>query len=76
MYIIEPKPSSLLDARLTRKNYLQINTFTDLMLIEQKGNSHMLQKKAIREVISEMVKEIAGWTEPGLYFCKINISFN
>ena len=52
MRLIEP----LLGCRLTRKDYLQINAFSDLVLIEREGIPCVLQKKAIEGAISEVVK--------------------
>ena len=42
MCLTEPKPSSLLDSRLARKNYLQISAFLDLVVVEQEGVPHTL----------------------------------
>ena len=43
-------------------DYLQTNIFPDLVMVEQKEYSHALQKKTIREVMSKVVREIAGRT--------------
>ena len=41
--LTEPRPSSLLDGRLARKDYLQISAFLDLVVVEREGVPHALQ---------------------------------
>ena len=55
-----------LEYKLLRKDYLQINTFPDLVVVERERYLHVLYKKAIREATSEVVRETASWTRPGL----------
>ena len=55
-----------LEYKLLRKDYLQINAFPDLVVVEQEEYPHALQKKATRKATSEVVREMAGWTRPGL----------
>ena len=38
IYLTEPRPSSLLDGRLARKDYLQISTFLDPVVVERGGS--------------------------------------
>lgn len=51
---------ALLDCRLIRKNYLQINAFPDLIVIEQEKSSHVLPKKTPRRAISELIRKTAS----------------
>lgn len=44
MRLIEP----LLGCRFTRKDFLQINAFQNLVVIEQEENLHTLQKQTTR----------------------------
>ena len=48
---------SLLDRRLSRKDYLQINAFPDLVVVEREGNPHALQRKATGGATSEVVRK-------------------
>ena len=48
------------------KDYLQINAFPDLVVVEREGNPHALQRKATGGATSEVVRETAGWTRPDL----------
>ena len=57
----EPRPSSLLDGRLARKDYLQISAFMDLVVVEREGVPHALQKKATGGATSKVVRRrLAG----------------
>ena len=49
-----------LEHKLLRKDYLQINAFLDLVMVEWEGYSYALKRKAIRGATSEVVREIAG----------------
>lgn len=42
-----------------RKNYLEINVFSNLVVMGQEKNPYNLQKKAIRVVTNKVVKEMA-----------------
>lgn len=53
----ELKLSSLFDSWLARKNHLQINAFSNLMLVEQKKSSYTLQKKISEQAINKIIKE-------------------
>ena len=55
-----------LEYKLSRKDYLQINAFPDLVVVEQEEYPHALQRKATGGATSEVVRETAGWTRPGL----------
>ena len=77
MYYIWAKQAVCFNCRLTKKDYLQINAFPDLMVIKQEEYPHALLKKPLRE---SQVK----WWEKWLARCgltwlsswDINISFN
>ena len=55
-----------LEYKFSRKNYLQINAFLDLVVVEQEEYPHALQKKATRGATSKLVRETAGQTRLGL----------
>ena len=55
-----------LEYKLLKKDYLQINAFPDLVVVEQKEYPHALQRKATRGATSEVIRKTAGWTWPGL----------
>ena len=42
-YLTKPRPSSLLNDRLARKNYLQISAFLDPMVVEQESSSRSMK---------------------------------
>ena len=48
------------------KDYLQINVFPDLVVVEQEEKPHVLQKKATGRATSKVVRETTGWTRLGL----------
>lgn len=50
----------LLNCRLSRKNYWQINIFSDLVIIEQKKSPYTLLTKANRKAITKMVRDMAN----------------
>ena len=52
--------------KLLRKDYLQINAFPDLVVVEREEYPHALQKKATRRATSKVVREVTSWTWPGL----------
>ena len=52
--------------KLSKKDYLQINAFPDLVVVEREEYPHALQRKATGGATSEVVRETAGWTRPGL----------
>ena len=47
-------------------DYLQINAFPDLVVVEREENPHALQRKATGGATREVVRETAGWTRSGL----------
>ena len=47
-------------------DYLQTNTFPDLVVVEREEYSHALQKKATRGATSKVVRRTAGQMRPGL----------
>ena len=49
MHCIWAKQVVYFDPRLMKKDYLQINAFSNLVVVEQGEYPHTLQKKAIRE---------------------------
>lgn len=55
--------ASLLDCQLTRKDYLEINFFPDLVILEQEGNFYSLQWKATGGATNKVVRETAGRTQ-------------
>ena len=55
-----------LEYKLSRKDYMQINAFLNLVVVEREEYPHALQRKATGKATSEVVKEMAGWTRPGL----------
>ena len=55
-----------LEYKLSRKDYLHIHAFPDLVVVEQEEYPHALQRKATEGVTTEVVRETAGWTRPGL----------
>ena len=58
--LTEPRPSSLLDGRLARKDYLQISAFLDPVIVEREGVLHALWK-SIGGATSEVVRRrLAG----------------
>ena len=60
MCFIKPRLNSLLDGQLTRKNYLQISGFLDLVLVEQEKVPHTLQKatkRATKKVVKKQLVE-------------------
>ena len=57
MRLIKLRLSSLFDAQLTKKNYLQISAFLDLMIIEQEEVFHTIQKKTIGKAMSKVIKK-------------------
>ena len=60
------KQAVCFDLWLTRKDYLQINAFLDLVVMKQEECPHALQRKATRGVTSKVVSETAGRTQPSL----------
>lgn len=48
----------MLDCWLVKKNYFQINALLELVIVEQKRNTHVLKKKVTKKAISEIVREI------------------
>ena len=46
--------------KLSRKNYLQINVFPDLVVVKQEEYPYALQMKAIGGATSEVVRETPG----------------
>ena len=50
------------DSRLTREDYLQTNTFPNLMVVEWEEYLHTLRKATGGGVTSKVVRETAGWT--------------
>ena len=50
----------------SRKDYLQINAFPNLLVVEQEEYPHALQRKATGGATSEVIREMAGWIRPGL----------
>lgn len=50
----------MFNCRLTKKDYLKINSFLDLIVMEQEKNPHILERKATRGAISKMVREMAS----------------
>ena len=53
-------PGSLLDSQLTRKNYLQISIFLDLVVVEQEKVFHALRENII-EILNKLVRRwLAG----------------
>ena len=55
------------DLRLIKKDYLQTNAFSNLVVVEQREYLHALQRKTTgRGATSEVIREIASWTRPGL----------
>ena len=57
-----------LEYKFSRKDYLQINAFPDLVVVEREEYPHTLQRKATGGATSEVVRETAGWTRLGLTF--------
>ena len=49
-----------LEYKFTRKDYLQNNTFSDLVVMERKEYPHALQRKATRGAMSKVVREMAS----------------
>ena len=49
------------DPRLTRENYLQTNTFPNLMVVEQEEYPHALRKATGGGVTNKVVKVITSW---------------
>lgn len=47
----------MLDCQLERKNYLQINAFLDLVIIEQEEKPYALQKKTIKKAVINSEKK-------------------
>lgn len=58
----------LLDCRPEKKDYSQINAFSNLMVVEQKGNPHVLQKKTTKKATNKVIREMASWTQLDLTF--------
>ena len=65
----------LLDCRLARKDYLQINAFSDLVVMEEEESPHALLKKATGGAISEVVTKTAVWTRPSLTLKTLTSAF-
>ena len=55
-----------IEYKLSRKNYLQTNAFSNLVVVEQEDYLHALQKKITKRAMSKLVKETTGWTQSGL----------
>ena len=66
MRLTEPRLSSLLDGWFARKDYLQINIFPDLIVVEQEESFYALLKKATKGATSEVVREKTNYTWSGL----------
>ena len=49
-----------LEYKLSRKDYLQINAFPDLVVVKREEYPHALQRKATRGATSEVVRETTG----------------
>ena len=60
------KQAICFDSWPTREDYLQINAFPNLVVIEREEYPHALQRKATRGATSKVVRGTAGWTWPGL----------
>lgn len=63
----------MLYCQLTKKDYLETNTFPNLVMVEREEYSHTLQKKAIGKAIKKVVREMVNRTQPGLTL-KMSIS--
>ena len=50
----------------TREDYLQTNSFLNLVLVEQEEYPHALRKATEGGAMSKVVRETAGWTRPYL----------
>ena len=46
----------MVNGRLAKKDYLQISTFPNLVIVEQKRVFHDLQKKATKKATKKVVK--------------------
>ena len=62
------KQAICFDCWLKKKDYLRINVFSNLVVVEQEEYSHTLQKKAIEEATNKLIKKTAGQTRPDLTF--------
>ena len=63
-YLTEPRPSSLLDGRLARKDYLQISAFLDPVVVEQEDSSRSMESHWRSHEWSS--KKTAGRTQSSL----------
>ena len=59
LYVSRCRSSRMLEHKLI-KDYLQINAFLDLVVMEQEEKPHALQKKAIERATSEVIKKTTG----------------
>lgn len=66
----------LFNCQLTKKDYLQINGFLDLVVVEQEQNPHTLQKKATERATKKVIRETTNQTWPALTLEILISAFN
>ena len=58
--LTELRPSSLLDGRLAKKDYLQISAFLDPVMVEREGVPHVLWKATGGATSEVVIRRLAG----------------
>ena len=61
-YRMWAKQAVSFDSRLIREDYLQINVFSNLVLVEREEHPHSLRKATEGGATNKVVRETADWT--------------